>query len=115
AAEYDFKSALSIPIVYQDINYGVLTFYDTDTNAFGDEEIDVLEQLSEMLGHAINAIERKQGLLTDNRIELEFSIGAPNRDLFRLAKEFATTIEFRGTASTAGPEQREFYRITDID
>ncbi|MFB6254394.1 MAG: PAS domain S-box protein [Halobacteriaceae archaeon] len=115
AAEYDFKSALSIPIVYQDINYGVLTFYDTDTNAFGDEEIDVLEQLSEMLGHAINAIELKQGLLTDNRIELEFSIGAPNRDLFRLAKEFATTIEFRGTASTAGPEQREFYRITDID
>ena len=86
AAEYGFCSMASIPIVYQDTVYGTLGVYSAQENAFNDAETDVIGQLGEIVGHAIAAVERKQALMSDELVELEFAI----QDVFA---DFDTSIE----------------------
>ncbi|WP_227377113.1 bacterio-opsin activator domain-containing protein [Haladaptatus halobius] len=74
ARKYDYTSAASIPIVYEDSIYGVLSLYTDRPNAFTDEELEVIGQLDELAGHAIAAIERKRALMGDEIVEVELRV-----------------------------------------
>ncbi len=76
AAEYGFASSAAIPIRYEGTTYGVLNVYAGRPNAFEGQERSVLRQLGEVIGHAIAATDRKQALLSDEVVEVEF--GIPN-------------------------------------
>ena len=69
------RSAAAIPIVHEGTTYCVLNVYAGRPNAFVGQERTVLGQLGEVVGHAIAAAERKQALLSDEVVELEFQIG----------------------------------------
>jgi len=71
---HDVRSSAAIPIVYEGTTYGVLNVYADRPNAFEGRERTVLAQLGEVVGHAIAAAERKQALLSDEVVELEFQI-----------------------------------------
>ncbi|WP_255171332.1 PAS domain S-box protein [Natrononativus amylolyticus] len=90
ATKYGFSAVASIPIVHEGTVYGVLAVYADRQNAFDSEERDVISQLGEVVGHAIAAAERKQALMSDELIELEFQI----RDVF---EAFDTSEEVDGT------------------
>jgi PAS domain S-box-containing protein len=68
------RSIAGIPLVYDDTVYGVLTVYADRPNAFGKHEQVVLAQLGELVGQAIAAGERKQALMSDEIVELEFHV-----------------------------------------
>ncbi|WP_459193121.1 PAS domain S-box protein [Halosimplex sp. J119] len=74
ATEYGVASSAAIPIVYEGTTYGVLNVYAARPDAFEAQEREVLGQLGEVIGHAIAATERKQALLSDEVVELEFGI-----------------------------------------
>ncbi|WP_415378964.1 PAS domain S-box protein [Halosimplex sp. TS25] len=74
ADEHGFASSAAIPIGYQGTTYGVLNVYAGRPNAFEGQERTVLGQLGEVIGHAIAATDRKQALLSDEVVELEFGI-----------------------------------------
>ncbi|MDS0223714.1 PAS domain S-box protein [Haloarcula sp. S1AR25-5A] len=73
-SEYDVRSSAAIPIVYDESLYGVLNVYADRPDAFEGREQAVIQQLGEVIGHAIAATERKQALMSDEVVELEFSI-----------------------------------------
>ncbi|MFB6165795.1 MAG: bacterio-opsin activator domain-containing protein [Haloarculaceae archaeon] len=70
ASEYGFRSVASIPIVYEDTLYGVLTVYADEERAFGEVERAVLEELGETIGHAISGLQAKQALMTERVTEV---------------------------------------------
>jgi len=74
ASEYGFYASAAIPITYEETLYGVLNLYTDQVGALGEAERDVIGQLGEVIGHAINAIERKRALLSDEVVELEFQV-----------------------------------------
>lgn len=74
AEEHGFTSLAAIPIHYEGTNHGVLCVYSERTDAFQGEELDVLEDLGEIIGHAIQSLERKRILLSDEVIELDVII-----------------------------------------
>ncbi|WP_136717424.1 PAS domain S-box protein [Halorientalis salina] len=78
AREYGYRSSAAIPITYENTTYGVLNVYADRPAAFGGEERAVVEQLGRVVGHVINAIERKRLLMSDEVVEVEFRI----RDVF---------------------------------
>ncbi|MFD1586128.1 PAS domain S-box protein [Halorientalis brevis] len=78
ALEHGYRSSVAIPIIYENTTYGVLNVYAKRPYAFSGEERAVVEQLGEVMGHAINAIERKRLLMSDEVVEVEFRI----RDMF---------------------------------
>ena len=71
---HNFRSSAAVPIVHEDTIYGVLNVYARRPDAFKHTERQVLAQLGEVVGHAIAALERKQALMSDEVVELEFTI-----------------------------------------
>mgnify|MGYP000247663127 CR=1 FL=1 len=76
--QYGFRSSAAIPIVHEGTTYGVINVYADRPYAFDGPERAVITQLGEVVGHAIAASERKQALMSDELVELEFQI----RDVF---------------------------------
>ncbi|SEO79356.1 PAS domain S-box-containing protein [Halogranum amylolyticum] len=72
AETYGFRSFAAIPIVHKDTLYGVLGVYSERVGAFAEDERSIVGQLGEVVGHAINAYERRQALMSDEAVELEF-------------------------------------------
>lgn len=79
--EYGVRSSAAIPITHDGILYGVLNVYSARPDAFRGQEGEVIGTLGEIVGHAIAAIERKEALMSDDVIEIEFEI----QDIFESA------------------------------
>ncbi|WP_394742281.1 bacterio-opsin activator domain-containing protein [Natronococcus roseus] len=71
---YGVQSSAAIPITHEGAIYGVLNVYAERPYAFEGQEGRQITQLGEVIGHAIAAAERKQSLLSDDLVELEFRI-----------------------------------------
>jgi PAS domain S-box-containing protein len=79
----EFRSVISIPVVYDDVLYGVVTAYAPARGAV--DERSILAELGDTIGLAINAINRRNALFSDRRIELEFRVREADTVLHRLA------------------------------
>lgn len=100
---YGIRSAAAIPIVHEDTAYGVLNVYAERSNAFEGREREMLSHLGEIIGHAIAAAERKQALMSDELVELEFR----SRDMFGFlddSMDLPGTITFDRTISIGDGE-----------
>ncbi|SFR32355.1 bacterio-opsin activator domain-containing protein [Halogeometricum limi] len=74
ASERGLRSVAAIPVGYDETLYGVLTVYSERPDAFGDDERAVVGRLGQVVGHAINAIERKQALMSEDVVEIRFIV-----------------------------------------
>jgi len=90
--QYGFHSSAAIPIVHESTTYGVLNIYADRIEAFSQQEREVIEQLGEVVGHAIAAAERKRALTSTELVELEFRI----RDV---ADVFGVSSDIEGTTT----------------
>jgi len=97
AAENDVASLITIPLVYKDANYGVLSVFAAESEAFDERERVVLESLGRVIANAINAIERGRILDATEIIELEFAINDQDLLFSRLSAKGDCVIESAGT------------------
>ncbi|MFD1589081.1 PAS domain S-box protein [Halorientalis brevis] len=74
ALKRDYQAVVSVPLVYGDINYGALTVYTADPTTLDEMSRAVIEELGETIGHAINAIKTRRGILSDQAVELELEV-----------------------------------------
>ena len=74
AERYGYRSSAAIPLVHDDILYGLLGIYSPHPGTFDGPVREVIGQLGEVVGQAISAVERKRALLSDEVVELEFHI-----------------------------------------
>ncbi|MFC7215170.1 bacterio-opsin activator domain-containing protein [Saliphagus sp. GCM10025334] len=95
ARERSFRSSAAIPILHDNVRYGILNVYSSRPHAFTEYEQTLLGRLGDVIGHAIAALERKDALLSDAVLELEFRVeGAIEPLVEATAKESAeVTIE----------------------
>ncbi|WP_331232639.1 bacterio-opsin activator domain-containing protein [Natronorarus salvus] len=95
AMERGFDASAAIPILHNDVLYGVLNIYTARTNAFSKQERDSVAHLGAVIGHAVHAAEQRKALVSDSVIELEFR----NEEIARrLTKE--ATPDTRGEDDT---------------
>lgn len=64
-------SMAAFPLQYGDVEYGVLTVYANQFNAFNAREVAVLEVLARVCSTAINTIESRQIISADEVVELD--------------------------------------------
>jgi len=72
--EHGVRSSVAVPVVHEGTIYGLLNVYSERSHAFTGQEQEVIGQLGEVVGYAIAAAERKQALMSDELVELEFRI-----------------------------------------
>jgi PAS domain-containing protein len=82
-----------VPLSYGRTVYGTIVLATDRSEAFGDRELTVLDELGRTVGHAITAVENRRVLLSDAVTELEF--GVREAPLDRLA-EAACALELEG-------------------
>lgn len=94
ATAHGFRSSAAIPIVYEGMVYGTLNVYATSTKAFTGPETAVLVRMGDVIGHAIAAIDRREALVSDTVVELEFEVTGLLEPLVALSADESCTIRF---------------------
>ncbi|GAB3021521.1 bacterio-opsin activator domain-containing protein [Natronobiforma cellulositropha] len=74
ALERGYHSSMAVPIVYEELLYGVMNIYSASPAAFSESEREIFARLGDIIGHAITALERKDALVSDSILQLEFQI-----------------------------------------
>ncbi|MHB9286850.1 PAS domain S-box protein [Halobacteriales archaeon Cl-PHB] len=74
ALERGFRSAMAVPVSFGQAQYGVLGVYADEPDAFGEDEQAVFDELGETIGHAKNAIYRKEGLVSETVTQLSLTV-----------------------------------------
>ncbi|WP_049922667.1 bacterio-opsin activator domain-containing protein [Halopiger djelfimassiliensis] len=87
-----YRSSAAIPIVHEDLVYGVLNVYSSSSRAFTEPETTILARIGDVVAHAITAIERRDALVSDTVIELEFRVEELAKPLVELSATESCTI-----------------------
>ncbi|WP_224335639.1 bacterio-opsin activator domain-containing protein [Haloprofundus halobius] len=111
ALEHGYRSAAAVPIGFQEFQYDILTIYSEREHGFSGQERDAVTQLREIVGHAINAIERKEALLDNIVVELEFVMRDPNSPLFAATDDSDCTVTYERTIPLADDKAIQFIRV----
>ncbi|WP_306052970.1 PAS domain S-box protein [Natronococcus wangiae] len=108
------SSAAVIPVIYQETVYDVLVAYSSRANAFSIREQAVLFELGKTIGLAINAVERKEALLTDEIVELEFGIYDRNVFFVSASDDLAAEFEIEGITSQSDGSYLQYFTVTGV-
>ena len=84
-----------VPIAYGRTVYGALGLR-TDPGVVGEREREILGELGETIGHAINAVETRQLLSAESIVELKVACEDKSAPLVAVTRETARTIELEG-------------------
>ncbi|PHQ37512.1 bacterio-opsin activator [Halorubrum persicum] len=113
AISRDFLSVLSVPLVYNDLSYGVLTVYAETPDAFGETIQTVVSELGETIAAAISATERKQALLTTSMTRIEYEVSDPSFVLTQLAAAADCTLTYEGGVQQTATGNFVFVTVDD--
>lgn len=111
AIRRNFSSVLSVPIVFQDVLYGVLTLYADTHTEFTQREREVLTDWSEFMGYAIKEIERTNAILSEQGTAFRFEIESESCPLLRVARDSHCTLSFEGLHEQDSGETTVFVRV----
>ncbi len=111
ALENGYRSVAAVPIGFQEFQYDVLTIYSSREHGFTGQERDAVAQLREIVGHAINAIERKEALLDNIVVQLEFVMRDPESPLFAATDGSDCTVTYERTIPLADDKAIQFIRV----
>jgi PAS domain S-box-containing protein len=98
ALEHEYKSAISIPLVYGDISYGVLTIYSYHSEAFDGRTGPVLEELGSLIAYAFHAVVSRAALGSDSGVDLSITLSEGN-----FLQGFADTLDETVTVQNVTP------------
>ncbi len=114
ALRRNLLSAVGIPLTYGQTVYGVLTVYATDQGAFTDPVRQMLSELGETIGYAIDSFERK-GAGAERAIEVEFVVRDESHRFAEMAAALGRPVTLRGVRQTAEDSAVGFLSVADDD
>jgi len=106
------QSTVAIPIVHDEMVFGVVVIGTDRRNAFEGDERPTIDHLGDIVGHAIASIERKRALMSDEVIELQYrtqdlssTLGHPS--------QMSGTISIERTIATGDERYLSYGTCTD--
>ncbi|WP_227354109.1 bacterio-opsin activator domain-containing protein [Haladaptatus salinisoli] len=115
ALKRGYRSACSLPLSYGDAVYGVLTVYSDRAGTFDKLERSVLEDVSQTVAYAINAVESKKALAGGEVIELEFDVSDPTVVFVAVARETGGYVEFVGVVSKPNGTLQSIFTVRNAE
>ena len=110
-----FRSLVAVPLVYERTVYGVVVVYSTEPDGFDDRDRDVLAELGRTIGHAIAAVERKQALVTDERVELEFRLVDDDHFPTAVSAETGASLRLEGVTLASDDTPLAYVAASGVD
>ena len=113
AIERGLRSVVSIPIIYEDSVYGVLSVYSRHGSSFPDGLRSVLEELCGLVAHATFASEQAAVLQADRTLLLEFEVRDPTQPFCQIASLLGCEVGLEGVVSQPGEASLVFISVSD--
>ncbi len=110
-----YRSIASIPVVYSDSTYGVLTMYASSSNTFDERVRQALETIAETVGHAINAREKRQALISGELTVLDLHVADSSLPSICLADHLETGVRFEEVVSQDDGPPQTYFTVRDCD
>ena len=111
ALQRGYRASISVPLAYKETLYGVLNLYADAAGVFDEMEVTVLTELGEMIGYAINSLERKKALVSDTAVELRFTLADPSVAAVEFTRETGSRFEFDALVEQADGSLRAFFVV----
>jgi PAS domain S-box-containing protein len=92
ALNRDYRAVAAVPLRHGGVPYGALTVYADSVDTFDEETQRVLEDLADTVAYSMAAVEQRQALLSDQRVELVFGLDTQPTTVFTLASELDATL-----------------------
>lgn len=108
-------AVMAIPLVYGETVYSVLYVYTDSATGFGDGEVEVLQELGETIGLAVNALETKRLLDADTVTELEFEFDDPSLFSVVATDRLDCSLALEGVTSGADGELLVYVSVSGAD
>jgi HTH-type transcriptional regulator, bacterioopsin transcriptional activator and related proteins len=113
ALKRGYRSSCALPLRYGDAVYGVLSVYSDEPRTFDELERAVLEDVSQTIAYAINAVESKKALTGNEMVELEFDIEDSSVVFVDIAERLDCHVEFTGVVSKHDATVTAFFTVDD--
>lgn len=107
------RSCISVPLVYEEDLYGVLSIYAHQPQP-DERDFVVFEELGQTIAHAINAIETSKTLQANRVIELTVRSREAKAPLCQLARKTDCTIAFEGLVHRMDGEPDVFFTAEGV-
>lgn len=114
AIKRNFRSLISVPIAYGETTYGVLSLYASEPDIFGGREESVLQELGEMVGYGLNAMERYDALVAEDSVELEFRIRDDSNPMVELLRDHQGRFHLESIGERHGGSQHVFIAFEGV-
>lgn len=111
ALKRGFQSAVSLPLVGGGSRYGVLSVYGNAPATFDEEVTAVLEEIRDLVVHALAAVEQKRALVSDGVTEIELLVRDEDHPAVRLVSEADCRLELEGVTHGADRGVHTFARV----
>ncbi|NHN48599.1 GAF domain-containing protein [Halostella sp. JP-L12] len=109
-----FRSSIALPLLYEGSLYGVLNVYAADPETFRGIERAVLEELSDTVAYAINAVESKKALVGERVVELELDVRDSGLGVVPLTEETGCEFAFERIVPGADGGFRVFFSTRGV-
>lgn len=115
ALKRGFRSAITLPLQYRDSLYGILTIFSGESDVFEGMESQVLIELSETIAYAMNAVESKKALVSEEIVELEFRTDPAEYPLLALTEGGDDRrFDLKGIVPSETDVYRIFYTVSGV-
>lgn len=116
AAQHGYRSGAAVPLVHNDITYGVLAVYHEQPDRFDETEERLLGELADTIAFAVHSLETSDALAADQPLEVtvELSDGHYLLDLARQgAFEDREPVEVEGTVPVDDETTLQYVEVPD--
>jgi PAS domain S-box-containing protein len=114
AMQRGYRASIAIPVVYNETLYGLLNIYAGEPELFSEMEQAVLTELGEMIGYALNAMERYDALVSEESVELEFLVRDFSDPLLQLLRDNDGRIRLENIGSREAGSLQVFVAFEDL-
>jgi len=115
ALESGFQSVVSVPIEHDDYTYGVLSVYAAEPSSLSELEASVFDEIGATIGKAINAVQTKQALYSDNTTELTLQLTDANSLIAELSAAADCRAEFEGFSTHSSELTQLFFTVSGAE
>jgi len=114
AMQRGYRASIAVPVVYNETLYGLLNIYAGEPELFSEMEQAVLTELGEMIGYALNAMERYDALVSEESVELEFLIRDFSDPILQLLRDNDGQIRLENIGSRDAGSLQVFVAFEDL-
>lgn len=112
---FEFRSLVSVPLIHDEILYGVLTIFSDQPEYFDDLSVGVLSDLGSLIGYALNTVDQRNALLVGATTDIIFEFTGAEDAFVHLAGQLSVDVRIEHISARTDDTYLVHFCVEDVD